>query len=139
MSTADESVGPGRPCAPAETRRGRPGATGPATTCRRRLQGADIRQDAGRRAVDEVGVEGDAVTAVVPARAVKATFTNRTADSGRRPVVVEVLSTANDGDCVIGMFTVSVSGADSAESTVTVFDRFPPPSISACVTVRVHV
>ena len=34
-----------------------------------------------------------------------------------------------------GMFNVSVSGADSVESAVTVFDRFPPASISACVTV----
>ena len=50
-------------------------------------------------------------------------------------LVVEVLATASAGLWVIGMLTVSVSGADSAESTVTVFDRFPPASISAWVTV----
>ena len=38
-----------------------------------------------------------------------------------------------------GMFNVSVSGADSAESAVTVFDRLPPASTSACVTVWVQV
>ena len=33
------------------------------------------------------------------------------------------------------MFSVLVAGADSAESAVTVFDRLPPASTSACVTV----
>ena len=44
-------------------------------------------------------------------------------------------TTVIDGACATGMFSVLVSGADSAESAVTVFERFPPASTSACVTV----
>src|SRR3954447_16089303 len=36
------------------------------------------------------------------------------------------------------MFSVLVAGADSTESAVTVFDTFPPASISACVAVRLQ-
>ena len=49
--------------------------------------------------------------------------------------VVDDLTTLIDGLCATGMFSVLVAGADSTESTVTVFDRLPPASTSACVTV----
>ena len=52
--------------------------------------------------------------------------------------VVEDLTTWMDGLCTIGMFSALSAGADSVESTVTVLDRLPPASISACVTVRRH-
>src|SRR4051812_20157322 len=47
---------------------------------------------------------------------------------------VDDLTTWIDGDCATGMFSELVAGADSAESTVTVFERLPPASTSACVT-----
>ena len=50
-------------------------------------------------------------------------------------VVVDVFATCSAGDWATGMFSVLVAGADSAESAVTVFDRLPPASTSACVTV----
>ncbi len=52
--------------------------------------------------------------------------------------VVDDFTTWMDGLCPIGMFNVLVAGADSTESAVTVFERFPPASISACVTVRLQ-
>ena len=45
-------------------------------------------------------------------------------------IVVDDLTTWIDGFCAIGMFSVLVAGADSAESTVTVFDE---------VAARVHL
>ena len=52
--------------------------------------------------------------------------------------VVDDLTTCDRRAWRIGMFSVLVAGADSTESTVTVFERFPPASISACVTVRLQ-
>ena len=49
--------------------------------------------------------------------------------------VVDDFTTLIDGDCATGMFSVLVAGADSTESAVTVFERLPPASTSACVTV----
>ena len=50
-------------------------------------------------------------------------------------VVVELFTTLIAGACEIGMFSVSSSGPVWFESTMTVFDRLPPASISAWVTV----
>ena len=53
--------------------------------------------------------------------------------------VVDDFTTAIFGSCAIGMFSELCTGAVCAESAVTVLDRLPPASISACVTVRLHV
>ena len=45
------------------------------------------------------------------------------------------LSIVKAGDWVIGISLVSVSGADSVESAVTVLVKLPPASISDWVTV----
>ena len=50
-------------------------------------------------------------------------------------VVADAFTTSINGFCVIGISLVSVSGTDSLESAVTVFDKLPPKSISPWVTV----